>query len=177
MEPKLITLPPVVVELKIEGRPEVVKSNVHEELMVGEQDINTHIDECSSRFVYWAVIDAEVKREYQCKDLDNKTWLAKQKKEAMGSLKTGEKLGSETAKEDAVILAHLEEYMKLNKELIECEYRKNVVASIVTAWKMKADLLVSLATNYRQEMQSGISLKKWNAQFKPLINSQDLVAK
>ena len=177
MEPKLSLLPPVVVELKIEGRPEVVKSNVHEELMVGEQDINVHIDECSARFVYWAVIDAEVKREHQCKQLDNSTWMAKMKREAMDSLVKGEKLGSETAKEDAVILAHLDEYMKLNKELSECEYRKNVVAAIVTAWKMKADLLVSLATNYRQEMQSGISLKKWNQQFKPMINSQDVVTK
>lgn len=159
---KIKNLPPLKIEMTIGVH--ALNVNPCEQLMVGEEDINQHIDECASWFTYYSVISADADNRVKALKHDFKVWMAGRKNEAMENCKS--KLTSEIAKEDAVMLANIEEYATRTKAILEAEYQASIMSVLTEGWKVKKDMLISLSSNYRQELSTGISIKKWNDQFK-----------
>lgn len=164
--PQLRQVPPVSINLKI-GNVEV-KSELHNELRVGNEDIVVHMDEVAAKFAYWGTLHATALEQEKIAKNELKTWMARKKKEVCSS----GKFTSETAKEDAVLTNNVEEYAQVTKRVIESEYAREVLSVVKEAWAMKKDMLQSLGKQLIQERKdpsvgtpSVGSKDDWDGQF------------
>lgn len=158
--PKLRVIPPVNVELVLDGTE--IKSCLHDDLRVGEEDITQHLDEVSSRIAYWGMLKAKSNHMYSTYKNNLKVWIAEKKQAVQNS---GGKYTSETAKEDAVLLANALEYGQKIKEIIDIEYIREILDVCKDAFIAKKDMLISLAAQLRQEfgaMEAHLNKKDWN---------------
>lgn len=155
------TKPDIVVEITINDIQ--IKSDLHKELLVGEGDINIHIDELPSRLLHWSLLKCRVDKMKVDKQNDFDMWLAEQKSG------TGVKT-SETAKEDAVIVKSGGEYARRINELADLNFALDKMSAIVKAWEAKQEMLISLSSNYRHEMATGIRLKEWDKKVNKILN-------
>ncbi len=128
-----------------------INTDLRDELVVGGvENINDHIDTLSANYAYWVGLREEAEKMRRELDNDYRIWMAKMKH----SLQTDQRVGdlkSETAKEDAVIVFHEEEYRKWKYNINDAIHSCNVLKNICDAWQMKGQLLVSLGANYRKE--------------------------
>lgn len=151
------TLLPISVNIVLTEQIKVV-GDIKQDLVVGNDDINVHIDEASARIAHWSVILAEANRQLSLKKLDNDVWMAQKKNIASAS----KDFKSEKAKEEKVLLDNVDEYGKKFKDIIDAEYSVEVIKGILDAFKAKKDMLVSLSANMRSEMERDLILKQWN---------------
>jgi hypothetical protein len=151
-------LPPMEVNLMVNGME--VRGKLHEDLIVGSGSLSVHMDEVSAKFAYWGMLKVMAYKEE--KDLKNRyrTWLAEKKKEVCS---VG-KYNSETAKEEAVFTKYTDEFAMQQKYMLEAEYRRGILEVIEKAWEMKANMLVSLGANARQEANMDqLKISEWNS--------------
>lgn len=166
---KLKEIPPVRISVTLDNVK--YEGELHEDLVVGDGDINRHLDECSARYAYWAMLYALAIKAQKTTINGFKSWMAEKKKEVV-SCAPAKTYGSETAKEDAILNQYAKEYAERNKAVIDAEYNVNILDVAAKAWEMKSHMLVALGSNYRQEMNSGLSIKAWNSQFQGTVSEK-----
>ena len=152
--------------------------NIVEDLMVGidyatrQLNINQHLDEISNHLAFWGSMWAEAKYQFAVSDLqlrncksEYEIWLMQMKREASGK----KELKSEKAKEEEALLNNLPEYGAKIKGITEKEMETfgkerdvNLVQKVLDAFKSKKDILISLATNLRSELEREILINEYN---------------
>lgn len=147
-------IPKIDVSITVKGAS--IQTDFQRELLVGDESVNVHLDELSSRMLYYSVLAAELAKELKEKKDAFDYWMSTKKMECS----TGK--SSETAKEDAVVVKYGVEYLKYQKEISDLEYQVAIMNSVVKAWDAKQYMLNALCTNYRTEMEKGIRIKDWN---------------
>ena len=88
---------------------------------------------------------------------------------------------SEKAKEEQALLDNLPEYQKHCKEIMEAEMKAfkkekdvNLVQKVLDAFKAKKDILISLATNLRSELEREILINEYNKGVKSKFGAGDI---
>lgn len=131
------------------------ETDLKKDLLVGEDDINKHMDEVSSKLFYWSSLECRAAKSLKEAEHDMKVWMAQKKSESVSKT-------SETAKEDSVIVKNGIEYAGKIKIVYDREYIHNILHAIVKAFESKKEMLISLGANYRHEMASGLRIQEWN---------------
>lgn len=154
------------------------EDNIIDDLIVGENDIirqsniNQNMDEVSARIAFWGAMWAEAKRSLEISQLlsgrakeDHDLWFVQIKSKAS----EGKELKSEKAKEEKAMMDNLEDYQKRIKDIrdtedkvVEKQYNVNLIKIIHEAFEAKKDMLISLSSNLRSDMEPEIIIKKWN---------------
>jgi hypothetical protein len=118
-----------------------------------------HFSELPGNFAYWNMLKVQRTQELESLEGEFKVWKAQQKSALQGTYK------SETAKEEAIIVANSIEYLEKTKKMADVQYIVNILGVIVEAWKAKKDMLISLGAHIRAEMglSGGLSIAEANA--------------
>lgn len=151
---------PLEVELKItdvESNKVInVKESLRSDLYVRDWlELNAHLNECSAKYLYWATLRVLADKELQHKKLELDKWVAEKKRDVMNG-DGGKLLKSEKAKEESVLLGNVEEYAQKNKAVIDAEYNLHLLEVVEKAWLLKKDMLITLGTNYREEVKGDL---------------------
>ena len=123
----------------------------------GDGDIDDRMRRLPGVMSFWFGVLAEYKRVQSMMNEGMDLWMATEKHK-LESANVG-KYKSEKAKEEAVIVASTEEYMKKRKEVIDIAYYvdllENSVCKCIIARK---DTLMSMANDRRQELKNGMQI-------------------
>ena len=176
-------LAPLLVSVKVTAGLQF-SGDIIEDLLVGRNDIerqvniNEHMDQVSSRMVFWGSMWAEADR--QCKiaqimyDVEKEKhdfWFIRMKVKA----EQNKEMKSEKAKEEKAKMDNIEEYQSQIKALtdirltiVDKEHDSELIDIIRKAFKAKQDMMISLATNIREEADPEIMVRKWNQRVEKL---------
>lgn len=135
--------------------PETVFINIKEELFISE-DIDSEVDEASSRFGYFAVLSEKSETKYQKLKFAFEAWKGKEE-ERIAREREYDSKKAFTEKQMTAYVRSLSKHKSFMLKLIEYDEQRRIMKVIARAFEMKKDLIQSKSANRRNELKGSRS--------------------
>ena len=136
--------------------------DIQNDLIIGNDSIRLHADDVSSRIFYWDKQLAEARQVLKILKVDYDKWLSDKKADVCLT----QTFKSEIAKDDAVMQKFPIEYAKWNKDLIDYEYKVEILEATKNAFLSKKSIIIEVMSEFIQGvLPSGAKRQEWDKQF------------
>jgi hypothetical protein len=161
--------PEKVLDFKVKVGGMSHRHNLATELSIDRKNINDNMSKQPSQYAWFAVLHALANDAYERLKAEKKSLYAeKDNRVRARAAKLGEKT-TEKGIEQAIELDP--EYMELSEHILEAKLNVDLLQAALIAFMQRKDMLISISSNMRAEMDTDLSILKSKA--KDVMHSKE----
>ena len=120
---------------------------------IPDENVDQHIQELPAQIAHWTAVLAYYLSLHSSLKSEMSFWEAACKSEIRPTLGTKY---TEKQLNEALVMTNTDTYKRMDKGIIDAQYRVDVIKAVCKALDTKKDMLVTFGANRRAEMKSGI---------------------